>query len=113
MTEELVRLKAGFGTDEVNCRSVSYKVNRWGCVCVPVVDVPPLLKVGGFSRAIENDPTAPNSSLSDVAEVCWHLPKGKVRDTLLAILRSPNSMSHLYQDSLIMTDTPNRADRWT
>jgi hypothetical protein len=85
------------GADECNARGVSYKVNRWGCVRVPEEDAGPLLKTGGFHRASENDPSALNSTLEDVAEVAWHLPKGKVRDTLMAILRSPNSMSHLTQ----------------
>jgi hypothetical protein len=95
--DDLVRLRGLFGQEEVNARGKSYRVNAWGCVRVPKEDVAPLLKTGGFHRAIENDPTAPNSTLSDVAEVAWHLPKGKARATLLAILNSPNSMSHLTQ----------------
>jgi hypothetical protein len=38
-----------------------------------------------------------HSTLSEVYEAAWALPKGKVRDTLMAILSSPNSMSHLTQ----------------
>jgi hypothetical protein len=92
-----VILRGLFGQDECNARGKSYRVNAWGCVRVPEEDVAPLILTGGFHRAVENDPTAPNSSLEDVASVAWHLPKGKVRSTLLAILSSPNSMSHLTQ----------------
>ena len=94
---ELVRLRGTAGADEVNARGVSYRVSKWGTVCVPAEDIVPLMKTGGFHRASPTDPSALNSTIEDVAEAAWHLPKGKVRDTLMAILRSPNSMAHLTQ----------------
>jgi hypothetical protein len=94
---DMIRLRASRGTDECNHNGVSYKVNKWGCVTVPADAVPPLLKVGGFSIASEDDDSADHSTIEDVAEVAWHLPSSTVRSTLLAILRSPNSMSHLTQ----------------
>jgi hypothetical protein len=94
---DLVRLRGLRGQDEVNARCVSYKVNRWGCVSVPAEDVAPLLKTGGFHVASEDDDSADHSSLSDVFDVAWHLPSSIVRSTLLTVLRSPNSMSHLTQ----------------
>jgi hypothetical protein len=94
---DLVRLRGLRGQDEVNARCVSYKVNQWGCVSVPAEDIGPLLKTGGFHVASVDDESADHSTLLDVAEVAWHLPSSKVRSTLLAILRSPNSMSHLTQ----------------
>jgi hypothetical protein len=94
---DLVRLRGLRGQDEVNARCVSYKVNKWGCVSVPAEDIGPLLKTGGFAVATEDDDSADHSTLPDVAEVAWHLPSSIVRSTLLAILRSPNSMSHLTQ----------------
>jgi len=53
--------------------------------------------VGGFHIANEATEGFSISTLADVEDVCWHLPLGKVRSTLLAILRSPNSMNHLVQ----------------
>jgi hypothetical protein len=50
-----------------------------------------------FSSRKPNDPSAIHSTLADVEDVAWCLPAGKVRSTLLAILRSPNSMAHLVQ----------------
>jgi hypothetical protein len=94
---DLVRLRGLRGQSEVNARGVAYIVNPWGCVSVPAEDVPPLLKVGGFHVANEKDAGADHSTIADVASVAWHLPSSKVRSTLLAILRSPNSMSHLTQ----------------
>lgn len=86
---DMVRLRGYQGADEVNARGVSYKVNRWGVASVPAEDVPPLLKTGGFSRAVENDPTAPNSTIEDCYEAARHLPKGRARDTLMAICEAP------------------------
>jgi hypothetical protein len=97
MSEELVRLRGLRNQEEVNARCVSYKVNRWGCVSVPAEDVAPLLKTGGFHVASEDDASADHSSLSDVAEVCWHLPLGKVRDTLLALLTNTNARNLLVE----------------
>jgi hypothetical protein len=97
MSEDLVRLRGAFGQDEVNARGKSFRVNQWGCVSVPAEDIGPLLKTGGFHVASEDDESADHSTLEDVASVAWHLPKSKVRSTLMAILRSPNSMNHLTQ----------------
>lgn len=94
---DLVRLRGLRGQTEVNCRGVAYTVNRWGCVTVPSEDVEPLLKIGGFDLAAEDDVSADHSTLEDLAEVAWHLPLGVARSTLLAILRSPNSLNHLIQ----------------
>jgi hypothetical protein len=94
---DMIRLRASRGTDECNHNCVSYKVNKWGCVTVPADAVPPLLKVGGFSIATEATEGVDHATLSDVLDVAWHLPSSIVRSTLLAILRSPNSMSHLTQ----------------
>jgi hypothetical protein len=94
---DLVRLRNSAGADECNCRGVSYRVSKWGTFLVPEADLEPLLRIGGFYRATPNDPSAINSTIEDCYEAAWHLPKGKTRDTLLAILRSPNSMNHLTQ----------------
>jgi hypothetical protein len=97
MSEDMIRLRNYSGCDEINDAGVAYKVNKWGCVRVPASAVPPLMLTGGFHRASPNDVSAINSTLEDVAEVVWHLKPGKVRDTLMMILRSPNSMSLLTQ----------------
>jgi hypothetical protein len=97
MSEQLVRLRNTAGADECNARGKSYKVSKWGTFLVPEADLEPLLRIGGFHRAKSTDPSAINSTIEDVAEAAWHLPLGVVRNTLLAILRSPNSMSHLTQ----------------
>jgi hypothetical protein len=96
MTDNLVRLRNYTGADEVNCRGVSYRV-LWGVVAVPAEDVAPLLKVGGFHVARPDDPSAVHSTLDDVREAAWSLPPSKARSTLMMILESPNSMSHLIQ----------------
>jgi hypothetical protein len=92
---DLVRLRGLRGQDEVNARGVSFKVSRWGTVCVPAEDVQPLLRTGGFHVASEDDDSADHSTLADAAEVCWHLPIGKVRDTLLALLSNTNALNFL------------------
>jgi hypothetical protein len=92
---DLIRLRGRFGQSEVNARGVVYIVNRWGCITVPSEDVPPLLKVGGFHIAGESDEGADHSTLSDVAEVVWHLPLGRVRDTLLALVMNTNALGFL------------------
>jgi hypothetical protein len=97
MSDELVILRSTGGADEVNARGKSFRVNRFGCVRVPEEDTAPLLLLRGFHRAKPTDPSSIYAELSDVAEVCWHLKPGKLRDTLLAITRSPNSASHLVQ----------------
>jgi hypothetical protein len=97
MSDDLVILRNYSGCDEVNDGGVSYLVIKWGCVLVPESAVSPLIRTGGFHRASPNDKSAINSSIEDVRETAWHLAPGKVRDTLLAILASPNSMNHLIQ----------------
>jgi hypothetical protein len=92
-----VILRSTAGADEVNDSGKSYRVNRFGCVRVPESAVAPLLKTGGFHRAKPTDPGSIYAELSDVAEVCWHMKPSKVRDTLLAITSSLNSMNHLTQ----------------
>jgi hypothetical protein len=90
-----IRLRATRGQDEVNARGASYKVNKWGCVSVPAEDVPPLLKVGGFAIASEDTEGVDTSTLADVAEVCWHLPLGRTRSTLLALCENTNQRNYL------------------
>jgi hypothetical protein len=106
---DMVRLKAGFGSDEVNCRGKSYRVNQWGVVTVPAEDVEPLLKVGGFSRAVENNPTAPNSDLSDVLDVVWHLEPGRIRSTF-AHAGHEHQCDEL-RDPVGASEYPNRLNR--
>jgi hypothetical protein len=96
MTEEMIRLRSQQGADEVNCRGKSFKV-RWGIVTVPAEDVGPLMQVGGFHVAREDDASAEHSTLEDVEAAVWSLPLSKARFTLLAIVRSPNSLNHLIQ----------------
>jgi hypothetical protein len=97
MTEEMIRLRNYSGCDEVNDGGKSYRVNRWGCVRVPEAAVAPLLRTGGFHVASPDDPSAQHSTIDDVREAAWSLPASKERATLLAILESPNSLSHLVQ----------------
>ena len=87
-----IKLRARQGTDEANCRGVSYRVNPWGCIDVPVEDAEPLMRVGGFHEASEND-LAPYATLSDVASVAWHLPAGKARSTLLMLCENTNALN--------------------
>jgi hypothetical protein len=94
---DLVILRDTCRADEVNDSGVSYKVNKFGCVRVPESAAAPLEKTGGFHRAKPTDPGSIYAELSDVAEVCWHLKPGKLRDTLLAITSSRNSANHLVQ----------------
>jgi hypothetical protein len=94
---DMVRLRGLRGQDECNCRGVSYKVNRWGCVEVPIEDVGPLLKVGGFSIADEATEGVATASLEDVYDAAWHLPLGKVRDTMLNLLSNANARNLLVE----------------
>jgi hypothetical protein len=96
MGDDTVRLRTHNGADEVNCRGVSYKV-RWGVVNVPAEDVGPLLHVAGFYQASADDESAEHSTLGDVEAAVWSLEPSKARSTLLAILKSPNSLNHLVQ----------------
>ena len=95
--DTVVTLRNYSGCDEINDGGVAYKVNKWGCVRVPASAVPPLMKTAGFHIASPDDPSAIHSTLADVAEVAWSLPPSKERSTLLAILESQNSLSHLTQ----------------
>jgi hypothetical protein len=90
---EMIRLRGYFGQTEVNTQGTLRPVSKWGTVCVPDEDVASLLHSGGFHVADENDPSASNSTVEDVAEVAWHLPLGKTRSTLLALCENPNSQS--------------------
>jgi hypothetical protein len=91
----MVRLRGYFGQTEVNTQGTLRPVSRWNTVCVPEEDVASLLRVGGFHIADENDPSASNSTLSDVMEVCWHLPAGRVRSTLRSLCENTNAMNYL------------------
>jgi len=93
--EKIVILRNYTGCDEVNDSGVSCRVNKWNCVRVPESAVAPLLKTGGFHRASPNDPGAINSTLGDVAEVCWHLEPGRIRSTLLALCENTNQLNFL------------------
>jgi hypothetical protein len=95
--DDLVIMRNYSGCDEVNDGGVSYRPNKWGVVRVPASAVPPLLRTGGFHVASPDDVSAVHSNLDDVLDVVWCLEPGRVRDTLMAILRSPNSMAHLTQ----------------
>jgi hypothetical protein len=68
MSDDLVNLRGLFAQSEVNARGVSYLVNKWGVVTVPVEDIGPLMKVGGFSIADENTEGVATATLEDVAE---------------------------------------------
>jgi hypothetical protein len=92
---DLVRLRGLFGQSEINARGVVYLVNAWGCIRVPAEDIGPLMKTGGFHIANEDDEGAEHSTLENVAEVCWHLPKGRERDTLLMLLENTNARNLL------------------
>jgi hypothetical protein len=96
---DLIKLRGLFGQTEVNCRGVLYAVNKWGCVTVPTEDAPSLMKVGGFHIADEATEGVATSTLEDVSEVVWHLPLGRVRDTLLALLTNTNAMNYLVQSA--------------
>jgi hypothetical protein len=94
---DLIKLRGLFGQTEVNCRGVLYAVNKWGCVNVPTQDAPLLMKVGGLSIADEATEGVATSTLADVEDVCWHLPLGKVRSTLLALLTNTNARNLLVE----------------
>jgi hypothetical protein len=99
MSEDyLVRLRGVHGQDEVNARGVSYKV-KWGVVRVPEEDVGSLMKVGGFHRANENDPSAQHSTLDEVIDAIWSLPLGKIRSTLLMLVTNTNAMNYIIQSA--------------
>jgi hypothetical protein len=94
---DLVRLIATFGSDEVNHNCVSYRVTPWGTVLVHPDAVPALTKTGGFFVAGRSESLLHHSTIGEVYEAAWALPRGKTRSTLLAILSSPNSMNLLIQ----------------
>jgi hypothetical protein len=91
MTGDLIRLRGHVGQAEVNARGISYEV-RWGIVTVPSEDVEPLLHIGGFYRAHEDDPSALHSTLADVEAAVWSLPLGPARTALLATLNSAGAL---------------------
>ena len=97
---DLVRLIATCGSDECNHAGVSYRVTPWNTVCVHPDAVPALTKTGGFYIAGRSESLLRHSTIAECYEAAWALPRGKVRDTLLAILRSPSRMSHLTQSLL-------------
>jgi hypothetical protein len=94
---DLVRMISHQGSDEVNHAGVSYRVTPWDTILVHQDAIAPLQKTGGFTIATEADELLRHSTIGECYEAAWALPKGKVRDTLLAILKSPNSMNHLIQ----------------
>jgi hypothetical protein len=94
---DLVRMLSHQGATEVNHAGVAYLVSPWDTIRVHNDAVVPLQKTGGFTIATEADELIRHSTLSEVYEAAWALPKGKARSTLLAILQSPNSMAHLVQ----------------
>jgi hypothetical protein len=96
---DLIKLRGLFGQTEVNCRGVLYAVNKWNCVNVPTEDAPSLMKVGGFHIANEATEGVATSTLADVEDVCWHLPLGKVRSTLLALVTNTNALNYLVQSA--------------
>lgn len=86
MSVELIRLRGHAGQDEANCRGVSFRVSPWRTICVPAEDVEPLIRIGGFYEAREDDPSAIHSTLDDVRETAWHLAPGPRRDAILKFL---------------------------
>jgi hypothetical protein len=97
VTDDLVRMISHQGCSEVNHGGVAYLVTQWNTILVHSDAVAPLQKTGGFTVATEVDELLRHSTIDEVFEAAWALPKGKVRDTLLAILQSPNTLSHLVQ----------------
>jgi hypothetical protein len=95
--DDLVIMRNYSGCDEINHDGVSYRPNKWGVVRVPASAVPPLLRTGGFHVASPDDVSAVHSNLDDVLDVVWCLELGRVRDTLMMIMNSPNSLNHLIQ----------------
>jgi hypothetical protein len=94
---DLVRMISHQGATEVNHAGVAYLVTPWDTILVHPDAIAPLQQTGGFTVATEADELIRHSTLAKVYEAAWALPKGKERSTLLAILRSPNSLSHLTQ----------------
>jgi hypothetical protein len=94
---DLVRMISHQGCTEVNHGGVSYLVTPWNTALVHPDAVESLTKTGGFTIATEAEPLTRNSTLEECREAVWALPKSKARSTLLMILKSPNSMSHLTQ----------------
>ena len=90
MTDDLVRMISHQGATEVNHAGVSYLVTPWDTILVHQDAIESLQKTGGFTVATEADELLRHSTLSEVYEAAWALPKGKARDTMLAILQSPN-----------------------
>jgi hypothetical protein len=99
VTDDLVRLISHQGADEVNHAGTSYRVTPWNTVLVHPDAVAPLQKTGGFTIAAEADELIRHSTLSEVHEAVWALPKGRVRSTLLALLTNTNLMNYVVQSA--------------
>jgi hypothetical protein len=99
---DLIRLISTRGSDEVNHAGVSYRVTQWNTVVVPADAVPSLTNGAGFYIADDYEELLRHSTIDELYEAAWALPLGKARSTLLAILRSPNSLSHLTQSISIV-----------
>jgi hypothetical protein len=95
--DDLVRLISTCGADEVNHGGESFRVTPWNTILVPHDAVSSLTHGAGFYVAGRAETLQRHSTLSECYEACWALPPSKERDTLLAILESPNSMAHLCQ----------------
>jgi hypothetical protein len=89
---DLVRLRHS-NSDEINARGHAYHVSKWGTFLVPAEDLDPLLHVGGFSIAHEDDPSAIHSDLDDVRETAWHLPLGPTRDAVINFLNQSENFT--------------------
>jgi hypothetical protein len=94
---ELVRMVSHQGASEANHAGVSYLVTPWDTILVHPDAVASLQKTGGFTIAARAESLIRHSTLSEVYEAAWALPRSKARSTLLEILKSPNSMNHLTQ----------------
>jgi hypothetical protein len=94
---DLVRMISHQGCSEVNHGGVQYLVTTWNTILVHPDAIAPLTKTGGFTIATEAESLIRHSTISECYEAAWALPPSKERSTLLAVLSSPNSLSHLCQ----------------
>jgi hypothetical protein len=94
---DLVRLVSMCGCTEINHNGASYAVTQWNTCLVPADAVSSLTHGAGFYVAGRAETLQRHSTIGEVYEAAWALPPSKERDTLLAILRSPNSLAHLIQ----------------
>jgi hypothetical protein len=84
MSDDRVRLIATRETTEINHAGVSYPVTPWSTVVVPADAVASLLKTGGcYIASDEGEALLRHSTLHEIYEAAWALPKGQVRDGLL------------------------------